>query len=197
MTALAAPHKPFARTSTAEFRRFQDAHPAEKWQLVDGYLYAMAGGTIRHARIVSNLAFALRKRLQGGPCEVFIADANVVSEETSFSSYPDVVVRCGGQKLDREREMTDPTACFEVLSPSTKHLDRGAKLFSYHQIESLQHVALISADEQRLETWTRESGGFDERVLKRPDDVLRVAALGVEIPLAEIYEAVDFEDADG
>lgn len=192
MTALASPSDLTAtRMNVPAFRIFQQTHSREKWQLVDGQLYAMAGGTMRHARIVSNLAFALRKRLQGGPCEVFIADANVVREENDFSSYPDVVVRCGGAKLDREREMTDPTACFEVLSPSTQHLDRGAKLFAYHQIESLQHIALIFPDEIRLEAWTRVEGGFEDRVLKERLQVLSVPALNVEIPLAEIYEGVD------
>ena len=180
----------------AEFRAFQDAHPGEKWQLIEGSLYAMAGGAIRHARIISSLAFALHRRLQGGACEVFIAHANVVHEETYFSSYPDVLVRWGAPPLDLEREITDPTACFEVLSPSTKRLDRGGKLLAYHQTPSLRHAVLVFAEEVRIEAWTRVEGGepnaFLETVLRRRGDLLDLEALGVSIPLEEIYAGVTF-----
>lgn len=194
MTALIAPRQlSRARMSAAEFRAFQDAHPAEKWQLVDGLLYAMAGGTMRHAAIVSNLAFALRRRLQGGPCLVFIADVNVVRDEIGFSSYPDVVVRCADRRLDLEREMADPTACFEVLSPTTRHLDQGHKLFAYHQMPTLKHVALIFPNEVRIESWTRVGEEFEETVVKRREDGLALSGLGLELPLAEIYEGVEAE----
>ncbi len=194
MTALAAPARAdSARMTVREFRAFQDANPTEKWQLVDGRLFAMTGGTMRHARIVRNLGFALHRRLRGGPCDVFIADANVVREGNDFSSYPDVVVRCAPKPLDLEREMSDPTCVFEVLSPSTMHLDRGAKLFAYHQMESLRHVALISADEVRIEHWTRAVGGFEDGVVKRIEAALTLSALSIEIPLAEIYEGVEAE----
>lgn len=179
--------------TVAEFRAFQDVHPEEKWQLVDGQLYAMTGGTIRHATIISNLAFALRRRLQGGPCRVWSSEVNVVRDEIDFSAFPDVIVRCSGPTLDLEREMTDPTACFEVLSPSTKHLDQGDKLFAYHQMESLQHVALVFPDEHRIEAWSRVEDGFEEQVVKRREDALVISALGLEIPLAEIYEGVEVE----
>ncbi len=89
--------------------------------------------------------------------------------------------------------MTDPTACFEVLSPSTKHLDRGGKLFAYHQIGSLKHIALVFPDEYRIEAWSRVEDGFEEQVVKRRGDALVIPALGVEIPLAEIYEGVEAE----
>jgi hypothetical protein len=52
MNVLVAPMRTStSRMKVADFRDFQDAHPTEKWQLVDGQLYAMAGGTIRHARL--------------------------------------------------------------------------------------------------------------------------------------------------
>ena len=42
--------------------------PPVRHELVDGYLYAMSGGTDRHEEIVLNLASALRVHLRGGPC---------------------------------------------------------------------------------------------------------------------------------
>jgi Uma2 family endonuclease len=193
--ALIAPVRTDSALMTvAEFRAFCDAHPTEKWQLVEGRLYAMAGGTIDHATLKSNLEAALRSRLKGR-CMVWSSDVNVVREENRFSSFSDVVVRCGGPPLSgKGREVTDPTACFEILSPSTKHLDRGDKLFAYQQTPSLQYAALISPDEIRIETWSRVEGGFEEQVVKRREDALIIAPLGVEIPLAEIYEGVEVEE---
>lgn len=193
MTALVSPLKPEGRMHVAEFRRFQAAHPNEKWELVGGELFLMTGGTIRHARLIRNLVIALHARLRGGPCEVFSSDVNVVHEAIDFSAFPDVVVRCAGAPLDLEREMVDPTACFEVLSPSTRHIDQGGKLAGYFATPSIQAIALIHPEEVRVEARLREGDAFREHVLKRLTDALPLPALGIEVPLSEIYEGVDAE----
>jgi Uma2 family endonuclease len=139
------------------------------------------------------LAFAIHRHIQGGSCEVFTSEVNVVNEAIDLSAHADVVVRCSPSPLDLEREMTDPTACFEVLSPSTRQFDQGNKLSAYFQTESIKAIALIHADDVRVEVRLREAEGFRELVLKRLGDVLPLPALQTEIPLAENYEGVDIE----
>jgi Uma2 family endonuclease len=191
MNALLAPFQPTADPlDLAGFRAFQEAHPTEKWQLVKGRIYAMTGGTARHATLIANLAFGLRRRFQGGPCRVLHSDMNVVDEVQGLSTYPDIVVRCGGAPLDQQREMTDPTAVFEVLSPSTRHLDQGAKLFAYQQIDSVVCIGLVYPEEMRVELWTRGSDGFAMRALKRPEDQIVWGDRTDGPTLIEVYEGV-------
>ena len=40
-----------------------------KNEYVDGLIYARAGGTMEHARIVKNVDRALERQLEGGTCE--------------------------------------------------------------------------------------------------------------------------------
>ncbi len=191
MSALVSPLHPDGRMSVSAFRRFQASHPGEKWELVAGELFMMTGGTMRHARLIRNLGFALHSRLKGGRCEVFMSDVNVINETIDFSALPDVVVRCADRPLDLEREMTDPTACFEVLSPSTRHIDQGGKLSAHFRTDSIRAIAMIHADEVRVEARLREGEAFRELTLKALNDVLPLPVLGIEASLAEIYEGVD------
>ena len=47
-------------------------------EYVDGQMYVMTGASDRHNRIALNLASRLNDHLNGGPCEVFIADMKVI-----------------------------------------------------------------------------------------------------------------------
>ena len=93
--------------------------------------------------------------------------------------------------------MLNPTLLFEVLSDSTEAYDRGQKFGNYRRIESLQEYVLISQKEALVErfqrnpdnTWTlTESRGLDT--------TLALAAVGYSIPLSEIYDKVDFSQAE-
>lgn len=181
--------------STREFAAFEQTRPdGEKWQLIKGALFMMAGGTMRHAHIIGNIHAALRTRLKGGPCRTYMSDAKVANAEQNFSAYPDVVVRCAEPPLDLELEMGDPAAIIEVLSPSTQHLDRGDKLFAYQQIASLNFYAVVYTDEMRVEAWSRQADGFLEKVYKRAGESVRIDSLSLEVPLSEIYEGVALAD---
>lgn len=175
-----------------EFFAFEQGRPLEeKWELLFGQLFLMAGGTMRHSQICANLIIALGSRLREGNCIVYTSDANVSAEEIDTSVYPDVVVRCGNA-LEGERTMRDPTAIIGVASPSSEHRDAGAKLEAYTLIPSVQLYAIVRQDEWRVEVWRRASAEeWDKEVLKRAESALAFPTLGVSVPLAEIYDRVE------
>ena len=72
---------------------------AERSELIDGQLYAMAGASDTHNDICMNLAASLHSQLQGSPCKVRQSDfkVRVRSETTDNCFYPDVVVVCDHQ----------------------------------------------------------------------------------------------------
>src|ERR1041384_6979391 len=61
-------------------------------EYVAGQIYAMAGASDAHNTIAGNFFAALRSKLRGGPCRVYVSDMKVRVEAVNALYYPDVVV---------------------------------------------------------------------------------------------------------
>jgi Uma2 family endonuclease len=162
-----------------------------------GEIFAMAGGTIRHSRICTNLIRETGNRLKGTPCETFESNLRLKIKLSGLRNYPDMSVYCGPFEYDEEdpsREtVTNPTVLFEVLSPSTEAYDRGFKSENYRRIPSLKAYLLVAQDKPHVEIYQRQSdGSWLLREEDRLDAAIAIPPLGIELPLAEIYASVDF-----
>src|SRR5258708_19329589 len=63
--------------------------PDARYEYVDGYIYAMAGGTFNHDTIKSNIKRILWGLLRGGKCRVYSSDIKLyIAKEPYF--HPDV-----------------------------------------------------------------------------------------------------------
>lgn len=152
-------------------------------ELVDGYLYAMTGASLRHDEIAMNLAAALHTHLAGSSCRVYKSDIKVQVANNYY--YPDIVVRCGdGQSTVNEYSLADPKVIIEVLSPSTQRFDRGDKRLAYQQIPSLSDYVLVSQDSQLVEHFAQDGSVV---TLNRDTDILSMESLNFSIQLLEIY----------
>jgi Uma2 family endonuclease len=166
----------------------------------DGHMYAMSGGSYRHAIIIANLIRRLGNALEQGPCTVVSNDLRMRVSPAGLYAYPDVIVVCGPPKLSDSHNDTleNPTFLAEVLSASTEAYDRGLKSSQYRKIESLQEYALISQDEPRVEVYRRQpSGDWLLSECAGLDAVCRFASLDCQIALAAIYAKVTFGGEDG
>ncbi len=164
-----------------------------RWELVRGIpTRAMTGATRRHDTIVVRLIVALDRRLKGGPCSPHTADQALRIDEDTLRR-PDVTVDCG-QTAANSMESSRPTVAFEVLSPSTRKTDRFRKLEEYKGVASLMHVALIDPDKPIVLLFSRRDDGvWGHEELQGLDAALPLAAISVDLPLAEIYEGLAFE----
>ncbi len=63
-----------------------------------GEMFAMAGISRAHIRIVKNLTVALDQRLSGS-CDVASTDLRVFIPSTGLYTYPDLIVTCGTEDL--------------------------------------------------------------------------------------------------
>ena len=152
-------------------------------ELVDGYLYAMTGASLRHDQISMNLAAALHSHFQGSDCRVYKSDIKVQVANSFY--YPDIVVRCGDSEIpEKEFSLSDPKVIIEVLSPSTQRFDRGDKRLAYHQIASLSDYILIAQDSVLVEQFCGD--GVSAR-LEDLTDTLNIDSLNFSIKLSEIY----------
>jgi len=166
-----------------------------KSEFLDGVMYAMSGGSPRHADLHGNIYAELRALLRGGECKAFNADLRVRVSSRMYA-YPDVLVVCGRLQLasDQKDVLLNPIIVFEVLSPSTEVYDRGIKFQLYRTIPSLREYILVAQDKPRVEqyvcqdaeTWTlRDHAGLDKD--------LKLDSIGVSLPLRLIYDGVDLE----
>jgi len=162
-------------------------------EYVDGQLYAMAGASDRHNRIALNLASRLNDHLNGGPCEVFMADMKVIVDPVVYY-YPDVVVTCdppGGDPYVR----TQPRLIIEVVSPSTERLDRHEKSFAYRRVPSLQEYILVLQDRMQVELYRRQSGDeWTREIFTQPEEQVHFASVGCTLRVRDMYRNVRWSE---
>jgi Uma2 family endonuclease len=162
----------------------------------DGHMYAMSGGSPRHAQIGMSVGSELRQALRGKPCTVYSNDLRARVSAQRLYTYPDVSVVCGEPKLadDQKDTLVNPTVLVEVLSPSTEASDRGYKSALYRKIDSLQEHALVWQSEPHVEIYRRQPTG--DWLLSEPhglDSSCRFESIDCEVPLSEIYYRISFD----
>ncbi len=153
---------------------------------------AMTGGTNNHGIIADNIRFELKRRLRGGPCARIGPDGGGVATAGNKVRYPEATVSCS-RIPGQEHLIPNPVVVFEVVSPSSVRTDQVLKLREYHAVPSIKRyvvieqtgIALIVHSRQQEEPWTTAA--------LLDGDVLVLSEIGIEIPVAEIYDGVVFD----
>ncbi len=188
--------QPESRPLTAdEYLEIDRAAVDEKFEFIDGDIVSMAGGSLMHSFIASNILLALGSQLRGKPCRVVGSDLRVQIEREGRYCYPDLVVVCGEPELrdDRRDTLVNPTVLIEVLSPSTELNDRGDKLTRYRRLPSVTDYLLVAQDRMQIEHYTRAEGRlWTLAEADGPDDGLVIASIGCTLRLADVYDRVTF-----
>ncbi|CAN5250333.1 Uma2 family endonuclease [soil metagenome] len=161
----------------------------QRHEYLAGVIYAMAGTTIEHGRIVTNIVATLVQQLRGGPCDVFSNDikVHIKTDVAQFYYYPDVVVDCGNPAPE-SLFAKEPRAIFEVLSPDTERIDRVEKLRNYQGIPTLDLYALVDQHHMAVTLYRRAESGWAREFLFQKDHAVALPSAGFELPLAAIYE---------
>lgn len=193
------------RMTFEEYLEWEAKQP-EKWELVDGrpvrrsdrWHYdpatGMAGATRAHNRIVGNLLRHLGNSLAGGPCWASPSDLKTRSRDTA-ARYPDVTVECGRAPPDSLLS-AEPRVLFEVLSPSNTFPDLLRLLDDYMAVPTVQQVVYLAQDKPFSWSWTRAGEFWPRTNLESLDAALHLPSLGFDLPLAEIYEGLEFEPSE-
>jgi Uma2 family endonuclease len=171
-----------------------EAEQTERHEFVDGEVYAMTGARDAHNRVAGNIFVALKAALKGTPCRTFFADMKLHIASADAYVYPDVFVTCHEADRTPEADLMKrhPSLVVEVLSESTGAYDRGRKFELYRSIPGLTEVMFVQPDRPQVDLFRMNpddglwvlhpAGGLDARV--------QLSSLGVELPLAAIYEDV-------
>lgn len=165
-----------------------------KSEYLHGEIFAMAGASYEHNLLVANVLGELRDALRRGPCRAVASDLRVQVAAAGMYTYPDVVVICEQpQFADATLDtLLNPSVIVEVLSPSTELYDRGEKFAHYQRLPSLTDYVLVAQDKMRVEHYVRRGTQWVLSILEHPTDTLAFASAGCALPLASLYENIDF-----
>ena len=149
---------------------------------------AMTGGTDAHDAVQMNLHAALVNRLRGRPCRARGSDLKILV--AGRIRYPDAFVVCTPVP-PTATVVTEPVVVFEVLSESTANTDIIEKNAEYRATPSIQRYVILQQTHAAAIVFARKGDDWVAEIVAGNEAVLRMPAIGVEIPLAELY--IDIE----
>lgn len=161
----------------------------------EGEIFNMAGGSSDHGLIIANIVGELRAALRSRPCRVYPPDVNLAIDAADSIVQPDVHVTCGPlTPSSRSPKLnTNATLVVEVLSPSTHTFDRGGKFNRYRKVPNLQEYMIVEQSSAHVEVLRRQpSGIWGFSSYTGLDEVVVLDSLGITLPMASIYEKVEF-----
>ena len=162
-------------------------------EYLGGVVYEMVSTRNLHNLISGNVFASLHSRLRGQKCRPYNSDTKIrirLSNQVRFY-YPDASVICRPNPPD-DAFQDDPTAVIEVLSRSTRRIDEGEKKDAYLTIPYLSLYVLVEQDQPLVTVHRRSERGFQQEMYAGLDNVIPLPELQTELPLSEIYEAVEF-----
>ena len=158
-------------------------------EYIDGEVFAMAGTSRNHNILTVNVARLLGDVTADGPCFTFSSEIKVRTERCFF--YPDVMVVCDDDDGD-DYYTEKPKLIVEVMSKSTRRMDKTTKLTAYKTLPSLLEYVLIEQDHVEIEIFRRSQNWFAEHYFL--GDALELESVGLTVNVADIYRRVDNED---
>jgi Uma2 family endonuclease len=171
-----------------------EEHSTVRHEYIRGQVFAMTGATEAHNIICGNLFAVIHAHVRGTGCRAFINDMKVKVEPASSFYYPDIMVTCEPFEAESVAKC-HPTLIIEVLSRSTKQIDRREKLVAYRQLSSLRCYVMVHQSRMLVELYRKcADGQWELSTLKNKSDLLEFAGLfekPLQIPLNEVYGEVD------
>ncbi len=180
----------------------------ERYEFLDGEIYAMAGESGEHGDICVNLTRLLGNDLLNTACRVRSKDTKVRSGMfppkrpliKGMISYPDIVVICGEPEYhDEFRDIIlNPTVIIEVLSESTEAFDRSEKFHRYQLWNpTLTDFILVSQTKPFIEHYIRQSdGSWKFYFYDGLEREFSIESINSRLKLRDIFYRVEFEEPE-
>lgn len=138
-----------------------------KYELVDGHIMAMTGGTKAHNLIALGL-FTEIDRQKDPECRLFVADVKLridaenAENDKDNAFYPDLMLACGEEKSDLYEE--NPLLLAEVLSDSSARKDKISKRDKYLKLPSLNVYLILSQTDIMLTVYQKKHNRWVDHV---------------------------------
>lgn len=186
-----------------EYLRMEQASEV-RHEYLDGEIFEMAGESIAHGDITTNIVMSLGTQLRGTPCRTLSKDTKVQSGwlprprrmMKGLFSYPDVVVVCGTPRTHEEYKdiLLNPTVIIEVLSESTELFDRTEKFRRYcTYLETLVDYLLVAQDQPIIDGYHKtDAGRWEWSSVEGLESEITLTSINCRLQLADVYDRVEF-----
>jgi Uma2 family endonuclease len=169
-----------------------EASEDQRYEYLGGEVFAMAGGSERHALIAANTLGALIDATRDRPCRVYGSDMKVHICALDKFCYPDAMLACEDSRRS-EQYVENPRLVVEVLSPQTEAYDRGLKFEHYRAISALRYYLLLDQNRVHAELFLRSAeSAWVLNEARGMDGVLDLQTDDIRLALAELYRQVVF-----
>jgi Uma2 family endonuclease len=184
------------RLHTPEEYLIREERAAYKSEYINGEIFAMAGGSLKHSQICFNLIRQIGDAIAHKDCIGLESNVKVEIQRGRQYFYPDAMVVCGTVEFAQNRADTikNPMLIVEILSPATEAFDRNKKFAAYRTLPSLREYVLVYQEEPQIEAFFKE----DEKtwrytVARGLEDTIRLLSLDCDFALRDIYQKVEWE----
>lgn len=170
-----------------EFIAWALEQPTGRFELESGTVVAMAPERVNHGRAKARAWRALEAAIaaRGLGCEAHPDGVTVrIDDRTVYE--PDALVRCGTPLPGDAIEVPDPIIVVEVVSPSSRGIDKGAKLSAYFSLPSVRHYLIVDTDRRVVIHHRLDDDGRIESSFLR-DGTLSLDPPGLTIEVTDIF----------
>ena len=163
-----------------------------RYEFWDGEVFAMAGSTKRHNKIVQSLGRILYPIGQRNGCEVFTENVRQKLNVGERYVYPDVIYTCDPADIENDMaaSVSSPSLLIEVISTSTESTDTDIKRPHYTKLTSLLYYILVYQTAYRAEVYERNVDFWKYRLIEGADALIDLPLLDIIIPIIDAYEGI-------
>ena len=172
-----------------EFLDWEDGTDT-RYELVGGFIVAMAPPMPAHGQLALALGSEIRSRLRARPpCRAY-GEAGIVRPDQNDTCYvADLAVTCDPPG-PQDRLLRNPVLIVEILSRSTAAFDRQTKVADYRRIPSVQEILLIDSESVFAEILRRDGERWITEIVQGPAATLSLSSVPLSIPMTELYEGI-------
>ncbi|HMR29643.1 MAG TPA: Uma2 family endonuclease [Geminicoccaceae bacterium] len=157
-----------------------------RYELLDGVLVAMSPPSDRHGTISYNAARAIEDAAGDGPCRPVVGAGIEIPGRSRRRAYvADVAYTC--EPPDDEGILEAPRLIVEVLSPSTKGIDKMRKVPDYSLLPSVEEIWLVESRGRWVVVWSRVDGVWVGTLPLTGSQSFRSRVLAADVHLDRLY----------
>lgn len=172
-----------------EFLRWDDGTDT-RYQLIDGFVVAMAPPARAHGRLAVRLGGAIDTALRVRPPCFVQSEAGIARPYSDDTCYVADLVGSCEPSGPNDRLIRAPFLIVEILSPSTTAFDRLHKVADYRRIPSAQEILLIDSASVFAEILRREGDRWITEIVQGPAATLSLGSVPMSISMADLYEGI-------
>ncbi len=168
----------------------------EKYEYIDGEVYAMGGGSKNHSLIAVRLTTLLANHLEESHCETGNSDLRINIAGTNDYTYPDVTVTCDERDQTTTQFITYPCLIVEVLSKSTEAYDRGGKFRLYRNNPVLQDYLLVNSTCMEMDLYHKKETGEWIIINYQEGDTVELKSINLSFQIEQVYRGLILNPED-